>query len=490
MPYFGGYFGGGDDGGETPSRTDAPGLISPELRVYQPFTIHQGEYALYRADAEGEAIGQAVYLGGKFEDLSPEQTFVGQRIDAHGSPYGRTVHVDERHSFTVRNLWAIQRGRNVLPAPTRNQQYVFVVVFYDEQTKTFAKRIYFGVTADGQKLPTDDQVVRHQVPFSAGYMVEQGGIGIRPDLTAQLLGEIRYVTPAEEGLLYYYDFATDTYVAPFPADLEGRAKIVNDLTQFRVNFDLDGNGQGIPALKVTSDKLRVNELTGIGGTFLLGPTTPRIEWWYGARRMASLSGAGELSVPDIVETLADPQVRHGFKIRVGGVWAATIGPNKTYAKEFAEVLLSGEIRYATEVEDRLLYRYYPNDAGLYGYRATDAALIPGRAELISDPSQFRIDFNGTAALLVTADELQVHDITARGNSELNGASDRRLEWWSGGTKHASLSAAGELAIPDLEETDTPVADEQGFLMAVNGGWAASIGLSRAFAREFSEFLGE
>jgi hypothetical protein len=460
------------------------------IEHYQPFTIHQGDYALYRADADGEAIGQPIYLGGKLEDLSPEQSFVGQRIDAHGSPYGRTVHVDERHSFVVRNLWAVKRGSNRLPAPSRNQQYVFVIVFYDELKTTFAKRIYFGVTADGQKLPTDDQVVRHQVPFSAGYMVEQGGLGKRPDLTAQLLGEIRYVTPATDALLYYYDFATDTYEAPFTAELEGRAKIVNDLTQFRINFDLDGNGQGIPALKVTSDKLRVNELTGIGGTFLLGSTSPRLEWWYGAKRMASLSGAGELSVPDITETLKDPQVRHGFKVKINGAWAATIGPNKTYAKVFAEVLLSGEVRYLTEVEDRLLYRYYPDNAGVYGYRTPDASLIPGRAELITAAGEFRIEFDGEPALLVNATELQVHELTARGDSQLSGAVEPRLEWWSGRTKHASLSAAGELATPELEETDTPVADEQGFLMAVDGGWGASVGLSRVYAREFSEFLGE
>lgn len=301
------------------------------ISVYPPFTIHQAEFALYLADENFNAGSAPVYLGGCLEDLSPESEFVPHRLEHHGEPIGRTVHVDERHKFTVKNIWSLERGTNFLPMPARNQQYAFVVVWYSEQTQTWAKRIYLGVTADGQKLPTENEVVKHQVPFTAGFMDEESGLGAKPNLSAVLTGKIFYVTGNERTQLYRYDFETNLYAAVNASLLQGRAEIVTDATQFRIDIN------AVPALKATSTELQVGELTAIGGTFLLGTVYPRLEWWRGPKRIASLSGDGELAVPDVSEVDIDPNVENGFKIPVNGSWVATIGPKKTYALEFSEV---------------------------------------------------------------------------------------------------------------------------------------------------------
>lgn len=301
------------------------------LTVYQPFTIHQAEFALYLADDNFNAGTASVFLGGCLEDLSPESEFVSHRLEGHGEPIARTTHVDERHKFTVKNIWSLQRGTNFVPMPQRNQQYAFVVVWFDEETKTWAKRIYLGVTADGQKLPTENEVIKHQVPFTAGFMDEDSGLGAKPNLSAVLTGKIFYVTGNERTQLYRYDFQTNLYSSVNPVLFPGRAEIVTDATQFRIDIN------ATPALKATSTELQVEELTAIGGTFLLGVVYPRLEWWRGPKRMASLSGAGELAVPDVSEVDVDPAVENGFKIPVNGSWVATIGPKKTYAKEFTEV---------------------------------------------------------------------------------------------------------------------------------------------------------
>jgi hypothetical protein len=460
------------------------------IEHYSPFTIHQGEYAVYLADGEGETAGRSVYMGGRFEDLSPEATFTGERLDRHGDPFGRTVHVDERHSFTIRNLWAVRRGRNILPQPKRGETYVFVAVFQDQRTTAWAKRIYFGVTADGQRLPTADEVVRHEVPFTAAAMFEQSGLGKKPDMTATLLGEIRYLAPGEDVLLYFYDFATGIYTTPFAEDLQGRARIVTDSTQFRVDFWTDN--LWVPAMKVTSSRLAVNEITAAGGTFLPGNQARRLEWRHGLKRIASLSAEGELAVPDIEETLAEPLVKRGFRVAVNGAWAATIGPHRAYAREFAEIIVSGEIRYVTATENVALYRYFADEAsGVYRYFVVDEARLAGRARFATSLSFFRIDFNGVQALKATGSELRVNELTVLGDAALTGSVHPRIEWRTGRNWLASLSAAGELASPRAEETDTPVPADQGFpLVPLSGTWGAAIGPNGARAREFSEFLSD
>lgn len=301
------------------------------LSVYPPFTIHQAEFALYLADDNFNAGTASLFLGGCLEDLSPESEFVPHRLEHHGEPIARTIHVDERHKFTVKNIWSLQRETNFIPMPLRNQQYAFVVVWFNEENRTWAKRIYLGVTADGQKLPTESEVVKHQVPFTASFMDEESGLGAKPNLSAVLTGKIFYVTGNERTLLYRYDFETDMYAVVNASLLQGRAEIVTDATQFRIDIN------AVPALKATSTELQVGELTAIGGTFLLGTVYPRLELWRGPKRMASLSGAGELAVPDITERDDEPDVLHGFRIPVNGSWVATIGPRRTYALEFVEV---------------------------------------------------------------------------------------------------------------------------------------------------------
>jgi hypothetical protein len=302
------------------------------LTIYPPFTIHQADFALYLADDNWNVGNASIFLGGCLEDLSPETEFVAHRLDAHGDPFGRTIHVDERHKFSVKNLWSLARGTNVLPQPSRNQQYAFVVVWFNEENSTWAKRIYLGVTADGQKLPTENEVVKHQVPFTAAFMDEDSGLGVKPNFSAVLTGKLRYLTANENTLLYRYDFETGIYSEALTQITDGRAKIVSVTDQFRIDF------AGVTALKVTSTQLQVQELSAIGGTFLLGVIYPRLEWWRGPKRMASLSATGELAVPDISEVDVDPVIANGFQMPVNSAWAATIGPGRAYAKEFAEVI--------------------------------------------------------------------------------------------------------------------------------------------------------
>jgi hypothetical protein len=299
---------------------------------YPPFLIHEADFALYLADSNGNA-GSTVYMGGRLEDLQPETEFVSQRLDRHGDPFGNTIHVDERHRFTVKNLWALSRATGSMPKPRRNQKYIFVVRWFDPETTAWAKRSYFGVTADGQRLPSDGQVMRQNVPFTASFMIETSGRGTQPDLLPVTFGTLRYVSDTESIDLYEYDFDSGAYSVIDAARLSGRCAIVEDTIKWQLVFA--GN---IIALKATSTDLQIGELTAVGGTFATGAVVPRIEWWNGPRRLASLTAAGELAVPDAEERDTDPTADAAFVIKVNGAWCASIAPGRAYALEFNEAL--------------------------------------------------------------------------------------------------------------------------------------------------------
>jgi hypothetical protein len=153
-----------------------------DIDVFPPFTIHEGQFALYLADASGNASGSALFLGGKLEELTPEVTYAKQRVDRHGEPFGRTIHVDEEHRFTVKNLWVMQRSSNLMPAVNRSQNYVFKIRWLDKETQVWVVRTYYGVTIDGQALAVQDEVYHQNVPFTASYMEEIAGLNSPPSL--------------------------------------------------------------------------------------------------------------------------------------------------------------------------------------------------------------------------------------------------------------------------------------------------------------------
>lgn len=309
-----------------------------DIELLAPFTVHEAEFALYLADRDGNVNDPAaVFLGGRLVEIDPEVDFQKVRLDRHGSPYSRIYHADEEHRFTVRNLWIMQRSSRSMPRIRRNQQYVFVLRWFDEQSRAWVLRSYFGVTADGQKLLQQNEAFHQDVPFDARYMTERSGLGTPPEMTPVVLGSVRYVTASEVVDLYTYDFATGNFSVVDPALLAGRASLEISGANWRVKF-----GATVALEAAAADGVHVHEITAVGGTFSVGETQfPRVEFWIGATRIAGLTAAGELAVPDFAETNAAPELGGalpGFVVEVAGDWVLTLAQGTAYAPSFNEDL--------------------------------------------------------------------------------------------------------------------------------------------------------
>jgi hypothetical protein len=220
-----------------------------------------------------------------------------------------------------------------MPRVIRNQQYVFVIRWFDSEVGTWALRTYYGVTADGHALVQNDQVYHQDVPFSARRMTERSGLSSPPDLSAVTTGSLRYVSTTETRDIYSYDFNSGLFTVIDPAALTGRAQIVVDASKWELQIE------GTPAFRVTSSGVVVNELSAIGGTFLLGTVYPRVEFWIGPSRIAAIGKSGELALPEWEETDTEPSLSlPAFRILVNANWAASFAQGKGYSPSFVETL--------------------------------------------------------------------------------------------------------------------------------------------------------
>lgn len=313
-----------------------------ELEVFPPFSIHDAEFALYRADFQGNAISGSggLFLGGKIESLEPSAEFTKMRLDRHGDALGANYYSDEEHRFTVKNLWVMSRAaqpaNRVMPTPSfrRNQQYVFVIRWLDPETQCWALRTYYGVTADGHRLTSADEIFHQELPFSARRMTELSGYLQPPSLAPVTTGFIRYISAAEDTAIYSYDFNSKVYTPIDPALLPGRASISIAADLLQVLFDAE------IALRATNETgVHVTNLSAVGGTFPLGAAFPRIEFWIGASRVAAVTAAGELAVPEINEVTSHPGLTDpAFEFSLGGTWCLTVAQGAAYLKSISDDL--------------------------------------------------------------------------------------------------------------------------------------------------------
>lgn len=312
-----------------------------DLTLYAPYTVHEADFALYLADRDGNVTDQAkVFLGGRLEDLTPELDFTKVRLDRHGDPFGRNYHSDEEHRIVIKNLWVMEKSSRTMPRIKRNQQYVLVVRWFDLETKAWVLRTYSGVTADGQRLLSSDQVFHQDVPFTARHLDESSGVGEPPDLTASIATlSVLYVTADDSAPVYSYDRISKVFTAIDPVLATEEATIAIDGTSWKLLIGLL-HASVVPVMEATVGGVSVAELTAIGGTFPLGDSYPRVEFWIGPTRVASVTRNGELAVPDLFETDTEPDIDGPcFRLALeDDTWVGTIAQGMMYARSFNEDL--------------------------------------------------------------------------------------------------------------------------------------------------------
>lgn len=170
----------------------------------------------------------------------------------------------------------------------------------------------------GAKSTGRQPVLLREVAFGGSVLVNSVVVQMRPDgAPAATIGEVKYVTGAENRTLYR-------------TDADGLWCCEPSLAKTRAWFDWSVPGEmrirfgsaGTVALHADGSRVAVKSLTNT-----LSSTLPRLEFWYAGVKRATLTAAGQLAATAFADE--DPgeaalRVQNGldlFAIASGGLWA-------------------------------------------------------------------------------------------------------------------------------------------------------------------------
>lgn len=128
---------------------------------------------------------------------------------------------------------------------------------------------------------------------------------------------VRYVEKHEKIRLFEYDPVTHLFTESSSGLAATRATLDN-ATTFAATI------KGTTAALVLGDQFKVNEVICNGGTAT--NNNPRLEFYIGSRRVASLTQSGILYVADVTESGTITAGDDRFELYGAGVLVATIGP--------------------------------------------------------------------------------------------------------------------------------------------------------------------
>lgn len=303
----------------------------------QPLQVWDATFAVYRVDANDEIIGSGsdIFLGAAAEKARMWGEYKERSIQRHGRKFSATYHEDEEHFIEVENVRTVSIQEQAFAATElrRNERYALVVVWYDEDTRVWGKRTYLGVTAQPVKI--GDNHINQTLRFRAETMEsETAGLGERPSLDIARSGEVRYIG-SDTRTLYTYARDGQRFHTVDPDLLSGRAEIVFADGVMVVSFD------GVVAMRASASGVECNSIDATGATF--SDDSPRLEFWMGGVRRASLTSAGDLVVAEITEADAAPaDVIPSMKATDAngtGNWIFTLQAGGMTCPEISEVML-------------------------------------------------------------------------------------------------------------------------------------------------------
>lgn len=301
------------------------------------FTIHEARAAIYLADANGDATGEALWIGDCMEKIRIEEDFDETRIERHGRPYASVHHTDESHVITWEKWYAARDEDAALISPEldRHERYVLVLVFHSETNPYWIKRVYRGVTVRSQPLDTDIALTGN-VTLRAEQRLMVRGLNTQPDLTATIVGILLWIVAGVETLAYTYNWATETWASTgaIAADVVGVNEGGSGLppgTDWYLAIDAD------PVLWLEDDVLRCGTLRAMGDLTLLDAEADRVEFRYDRTTYLIAQADGVIICRNLIETASRPGGGDDFVIRNGAEeWKASLKPGGIRAVDFTE----------------------------------------------------------------------------------------------------------------------------------------------------------
>lgn len=304
-----------------------------------PFTQWEADIVVYQSDMYGNVAGDdPVWLGGTVNKSNFQDGYKTEEANKSGMPVTNMRQLEEQHVIELENVWMVQISAGPVfaaPAIPRDQFYAVVIIWTDEETGVWVKRVYAGVELRELSMGSDSEVFVQKLKIEGGVMQQTCGVLAEsvPSEDATFLGVVRYVSPREQVDLYTFDFCNPQggFQVINPAVLLGRAAMgpatpcgYQISVAGAVALEIDGGGQ-----------VSVNQVIGIGGSYVYNNAVPRLEFYAGSSRIASLSAAGELGIPAFIEADADPDISGAFWLGDGEMWLASLAPRGLFAAGIA-----------------------------------------------------------------------------------------------------------------------------------------------------------
>ncbi len=111
-----------------------------------PLFLYEANLSLYPTAADGTALLDCpIWWGAVANHLRLGMSLEEMRVAGSGDRYRTAHHIDEDHTIDIDRTWLLSKQNVADFIPTRNQQYVLVMVW--ESEGVWYQRTYYGVTA-------------------------------------------------------------------------------------------------------------------------------------------------------------------------------------------------------------------------------------------------------------------------------------------------------------------------------------------------------
>ena len=280
---------------------------------------------LYPANADGTPqLGAPIWCGCDAENLHASERWLKRETMASGVRYPKKHLFVPQFEISIGRLWVLASNQ-LAGWDTAYTNYVLDIVWVEEETQEWHRKTFYGVTLNERSWAAGD--------------VERGLVENQP---------YRVVYTGADGisvLLYTYDAATHLFTAV--ATTTGRATITSP---FAVQFA--GDAQPVLQVSATASlayrtsavyrnavSYRQTALLahGIFAAAALPADLPRLDFYYGNNRLATVTRAGVYDV-DFVEGSLSAVPAGAFGLYGGGALVAVLAPGNLTAAQIEVTL--------------------------------------------------------------------------------------------------------------------------------------------------------
>lgn len=253
---------------------------------------------LYPANEDGSPIvASPLWLGACANNVTVADRWLKHETRPSGRRYPRRHALVAQYEITLERVWILPLAdlKGFIPA---RGLYVLDLVWTEEETQQWHRETFYGVTINSRSRKTDgvdgghleDQVFDAEYVVitsgAAGTTVPAPGTG---EISGALPFRVRWVGVDGVYDLYTYDPATHEFAEASPGITTGRATIAYNPSDKSGTFDVVFSGEAESTLRITeSGSLEAGE---IAVSVPDDSEMPRLDFYYGTSRAASLSQA-------------------------------------------------------------------------------------------------------------------------------------------------------------------------------------------------------